>query len=51
MVAGMSSSGGPLYVGRAHHEGGLFPGTVPHLTSVYNTNTRILDELEKYLVN
>ena len=28
MVAGMSSSGGPLYVGRAHHEGGLFPGQI-----------------------
>ena len=26
VVAGESSAGGPLYVGRAHHEGGLFPG-------------------------
>ena len=28
MVAGESSDGGPLYVGRAHHEGGLYPGKV-----------------------
>merc|ERR1711953_919263 len=26
--AGTSSDGGPLYVGRAEHEGGLFPGKV-----------------------
>ena len=25
-MAGESSDGGPLYVGRAAHEGGLFPG-------------------------
>ena len=25
-MAGESSAGGPLYVGRAAHEGGLFPG-------------------------
>ena len=28
VVAGESSSGGPLYVGRSEHEGGLFPGKV-----------------------
>ena len=28
VVAGESSDGGPLYVGRAHHEGGLYPGKV-----------------------
>merc|ERR1711973_115429 len=28
VVAGESSAGGPLYVGRAQHEGGLFPGKV-----------------------
>ena len=28
MRAGEASDGGPLYVGRAHHEGGLFPGKV-----------------------
>eukprot|EP00092_Neocalanus_flemingeri_P015416 GFUD01016684.1.p1 GENE.GFUD01016684.1~~GFUD01016684.1.p1 ORF type:complete len:183 (-),score=61.14 GFUD01016684.1:141-689(-) len=28
VVAGESSAGGPLYVGRAEHEGGLFPGKV-----------------------
>ena len=28
MVAGESSDGGPLYVGRAHHDGGLYPGKV-----------------------
>ena len=27
-MAGESSDGGPLYVGRAHHEGGLYPGKV-----------------------
>merc|ERR1711872_564358 len=26
--AGTSSDGGPLYVGRAEHEGGLFPGKI-----------------------
>ena len=28
VVAGESSAGGPLYVGRSEHEGGLFPGKV-----------------------
>ena len=28
MAAGISSDGGLLYVGRAYHEGGLFPGKV-----------------------
>ena len=28
VVAGEASDGGPLYVGRAEHEGGLFPGKV-----------------------
>ena len=28
VVAGESSDGGNLYVGRAHYEGGLFPGKV-----------------------
>ena len=28
VVAGESSDGGPLYVGRAHHDGGLYPGKV-----------------------
>ena len=28
VVAGESSDGGPLYVGRAYHEGGLYPGKV-----------------------
>lgn len=28
MQAGFTADGGPLYVGRAHHEGGLIPGKV-----------------------
>ena len=32
VVAGESSDGGPLYVGRAHHEGGLYPGKVGQLS-------------------
>ena len=31
VVAGESSDGGPLYVGRAHHDGGLYPGKVDDL--------------------